>query len=184
MGSTDSDSATLMVTGIDFIPPRSLTQLEDNYILIIVMIVIVCALLWLIIMILIFCITIYGKKRVKDDFKNTLEDIEDANREFISNRPKPDRFDLDKLDLYPVTLVEQVSSESSLLASTVSVNEIKTRSEAADQTEVEAEGAVNMEWDDGVFFQFEPGNLKMFGEYFNFDHEKSRLVSPKKINEL
>lgn len=177
--STDSDSATLMVTGIDFIPPKSLTQLENNYTLIIVMIIIVCALLWLIVMTLIFCINIYGKKRAKDDFKNTPEDIEDANREFISNRAKPDRFDPDILDLYPVTLGEQVSSESSLLASTVSINEIKTRSEAADQTEEEAEGAVNMEWDDGVFFQFEPGNLKMFGESFNFDHEKSHLFSPK-----
>jgi hypothetical protein len=174
--STDSDSATLMVTGMDLIPPRSsesLIQLENNYTLILVMIIIVSTSLWLIIMISIFCIKIYRKNFSKNDLKINLEDVEnikDTNH-FLSNRPKPDRLEPEMLDLYPITLGEEVSSESSPLASTVSVNE-KTRSEA-DQTEQESEGTSKLEWDEGVFFQFVPGNLKMFGESFNFDHEKS-----------
>merc|ERR1712213_78761 len=168
--STDSDSATLMVTGMSFIPPKSLTQLDRNYTLIIVMIVIVSSLLWLIIMTSVICIKIYWKKQSKDDPRNNLEDIEnieDANR-LILNRPKPNRIDPDMLDLYPVILEEQSSSESSPLASTESVNE-KVTSEI-DKIDQELEGAAKLEWDDGVFFQFSPGNLRMFGESFNFDH--------------
>jgi len=177
--STDSDSATLMVTGMDPIPPRPLIQVENNYTLILVMIIIVSTSLWLIIMISKFCIKISRKNFSKNDLKINLEDVEnikDTNH-FLSNRPKPDRLEPEMLDLYPITLREEVSSEGSPLASTVSVNE-KTRSEA-DQTEQEFEGTAKLECDEGVFFQFVPGNLKMFGESFNFDHEKSHLFSDR-----
>ena len=76
------------------------------------------------------------------------------------------------LDLYPVNLEKRSSSESSPLASTESVNE-KVTSEI-DKIDQELEGAAKLEWDDGVFFQFSPGNLRMFGESFNFDHESER----------
>jgi len=172
--STDSDSATLMVTGMSFIPPKSLTQLDKNYTLIIVMIVIVSALLWLIIMTSVICVKIYWKKQSKNDSRNNLEDIEnieDTNR-LISNRPKPKRIDPDMLDLYPVILEERSSSESSPLASNESVNENVTSE--TDKIDQELEGAAKLEWDDGVFFQFSPGNLRMFGESFNFDHESEK----------
>merc|ERR1712200_346669 len=141
---------------------------------IIVMIVIVSALLWLIIMTSIICVKIYWKKQSKNDSRNNLEDIEnieDTNR-LISNRPKPKRIDPDMLDLYPVILEERSSSESSPLASTESVNERVTSE--INKIDRKLEGAAKLEWDDGVFFQFSPGNLRMFGESFNFDHESEK----------
>jgi len=176
--STATGSATLKVTE-KIIPDKIIDEIENNYTLIIVMIAIVCALLFLVIMTSIFCIKIHRKKHSEHKLIGSQEDIE-----------KVEEFN-HKLDpLYPITLEEETLSESSekplasssplasrsQLASTMSVIEETDSDQTSSQ---ELEGSAKMEWDDGVFFQFIPGNIRMFGESFNFENnERSRLYSP------
>jgi len=176
--STATGSATLKVTE-KIIPDKIIDEIENNYTLIIVMIAIVCALLFLVIMTSIFCIKIYRKKHSEHKLISSQEDIE--NVEDFNHKLNP---------LYPITLEEETLSESSekplasssplasrsQLASTMSVIEETDSDQTSSQ---ELEGSAKMEWDDGVFFQFIPGNIRMFGESFNFENnERSRLYSP------
>merc|ERR1719219_3301780 len=96
-----------------------------------------------------------------------------------------------KLDpMYPITLEEETLSESSekplasssplasrsQLTSTMSIIEETDSDQTSSQ---KLEGSAKMEWDDGVFFQFIPGNIRMFGESFNFENnERSRSPTP------
>jgi len=173
--STDTDSGTLMVLGDDVImvPPVQIgTKPRANWLLVITIFVI-CLLLLIII-----TSTICFKKH--HDQKKLANSQEQMVIEKGKKQPEFERMisksSYGKVSMHPIfdEYGSPNTSESGYLVA-LSGSFVDSEEKALENLIEEASGdqVDEMKWDHEISFRFEPGNLSMFGQNFNFEHDKS-----------
>jgi len=165
--STDTDSGTLMVLGDDVIiePPVPQKGLRSNWLLIIT-IFIICLLL----LIIITATICFKKHHAQKKLANSQDQIviEKGNQQPEFER-MISKSSFGKVSMHPI-FDEYGSPNTSESGSFVDPQE-----KALEDLIEEASGdqVDEMKWDHEISFRFEPGNLSMFGQNFNFEHDKS-----------
>lgn len=169
--STDADSGTLMVLGDDVImvPPVPHKGLRANWLLIIT--IFVTSLLLLIIITSTIC---FKKHHAQKKLTNSKEKIV---TEKGKKQPEFERMisksSYGKVSMHPIFDEygsPNTSKSSSLVGSFVDPEE-KALNNPIEETS--GDQVDEMKWDHEISFRFEPGNLSMFGQNFNFEHDKS-----------
>ena len=169
--STDTDSGTLMVLGDDvsIVPPVPHTGLKANWLLIITIFVI-CLLL----LIIITSTICFKKHHAQKKLANSQEQIviEKGNQQPEFER-MISKSSYGKISMHPI-FDEYGSPNTSSFGSGSFVDpEEKAIENLIDETS--GDQVDEMKWDHEISFRFEPGNLSMFGQNFNFEHDKSNL---------
>ena len=170
--STDTDSGTLMVLGDDVIIPVPHKGLRANWLLIIAIFVI-CLLL----LIIITSTICFKKHHAQKKLANSQEQI------VIEKGKKQPEFErmiskssYGKVSMHPI-FDEYGSPNTSESGSLVAFSGsfVDPEEKALENLIEEASGdqVDEMKWDHEISFRFEPGNLSMFGQNFNFEHDKS-----------
>ena len=172
--STDTDSGTLMVLGDDVImvPPVPHKGLRANWLLIIAIFVI--CLLLLIIITLTIC---FKKHHAQKKLANSQEQIViEAGKKQPEFERMISKSSYGKVSMHPI-FDEYGSPNTSESGSLVAFSGsfVDPEEKALENLIEEASGdqVDEMKWDHEISFRFEPGNLSMFGQNFNFEHDKS-----------
>ena len=161
--STDTDSGTLMVLGDDVIKAEHHKGLRANWLLIIT-IFIICLLL----LIIITSTICFRKHHAQKKLANSQEQIVKKQPEFERMISKSS---YGKISMHPI-FDEYGSPNTSSFGSGSFVDpEEKAIENLIDETS--GDQVDEMKWDHEISFRFEPGNLSMFGQNFNFEHDKS-----------
>ena len=172
--STDTDSGTLMVLGDDVImvPPVPHKGLRANWLLIIAIFVI-CLLL----LIIITSIICFKKHHAQKKLANSQEQIViEAGKKQPEFERMISKSSYGKVSMHPI-FDEYGSPNTSESGSLVAFSGsfVDPEEKALENLIEEASGdqVDEMKWDHEISFRFEPGNLSMFGQNFNFEHDKS-----------
>ena len=171
--STDTDSGTLMVLGDDVIIsctyPVPQKGLRANWLLIITIFVI-CLLL----LIIITSTICFKKHHAQKKLANSQEQI------VIEKGKKQPEFErmiskssYGKVSMHPIFDEYGSPNISSFGSGSFVDPEEKAIENLIDETS--GDQVDEMKWDHEISFRFEPGNLSMFGQNFNFEHDKSNL---------
>jgi hypothetical protein len=173
--STDTDSGTLMVLGDDVLPIISCSfgevdsnkGLRANWLLIITIFVI-CLLL----LIIITSTICFKKHHAQKKLANSQEQI------VIEKGKKQPEFErmisktsYGKVSMHPIFDEYGSPNTSSFGSGSFADPEEKAIENLIDETS--GDQVDEMKWDHEISFRFEPGNLSMFGQNFNFEHDKS-----------
>ena len=173
--STDTDSGTLMVLGDDviMIPPVPHEGLRANWLLIITIFVI-CLFLFIIIISTI-C---FKKNHAQKKLTNSQEQIviEKGNQQPEFER-MISKSSYGKVSMHPI--FDEYGSPNTIKSGSfvsLSGSFVDPEEKALDNLiidETSGDQVDEMKWDHEISFRFEPGNLSMFGQNFNFEHDKS-----------
>ena len=174
--STDTDSGTLMVLGDDVIKAEHHKGLRANWLLIIT-IFIICLLLLIIITSTICFKKHHDQKKLANSQEQIVIENGKKQPEFVRMISK---MSYGKVSMHPI-FDEYGSPNTSASGSLVAFSGdfVEPEEKANENLIEEASGdqVDEMKWDHEISFRFEPGNLSMFGQNFNFEHDKSDVLS-------
>ena len=171
--STDTDSGTLMVLGDDVImvPPFGYSPwnegLRANWLLIIT-IFIICLLLLIIITSTICFKKHHAQKKLADSQEQIVIEKGKKQPEFERMISKTS---YGKVSMHPIFDEYGSPNTTSFGSGSFIDPEEKALENLIDETS--GDQVDEMKWDHEISFRFEPGNLSMFGQNFNFEHDKS-----------
>jgi len=163
--STTTDSGTLIVLG-DPSPSTEPTyqfRLGANW-LIIILVFAICLLL-LIVIISTICSRKLAQKKLLD-----------SQEQFISGKGKESasfQRMISKTSYGKVSMHPNDSKNTSSSASIIDPLEQPLEDFVEPQDQID-----EMKWDHEISFRFQPGNLSMFGQNFNFEHDRPEALSP------
>jgi cell division protein FtsL len=165
--STDTDSGTLMVLGDEIITPVPHTGLRANWLLIIT-IFIICLLLLIIITSTICFKKHHAQKKLADSQEQIVIEKGKKQPEFERMISKSS---YGKVSMHPIFDEYGSPNPSSFGSGSFVDPEEKALENLIGETS--GDQVDEMKWDHEISFRFEPGNLSMFGQNFNFEHDKS-----------
>jgi len=142
------------------IKPTYQFRLGANW-LIIILVFAICLLLLIIII-----STICSKKHAKKKFLNSQEQIIEKGKEPVSFQRMISKTSYGKVSMHP-----NESDITSTSASIIDPLEQPLEDSIEPQDQID-----EMKWDHEISFRFQPGNLSMFGQSFNFEHDKPEAI--------
>merc|ERR1711971_617980 len=165
--STDTDSGTLMVLGDDVIKAEHHKGLRANWLLIIT-IFIICLLLLIIITSTICFKKHYAQKKLANSQEQIVIEKGKKQPEFERMISKSS---YGKVSMHPIFDEYGSPNPSSFGSGSFVDPDEKALENFIEETS--GDQVDEMKWDHEISIRFEPGNLSMFGQNFNFEHDKS-----------